>query len=133
MIILHIASGEVNGFTFFSNFLVGNLSIMFTAAAISGLEFFKDLINFITDPFGKKEKEVFKNTTHKDNRTAKYGRSAIPISLVLFYIGSLVTCLSSGNGFYSPRITIVYIVLGLMWGVFVYVLFQKGYFEHDDF
>lgn len=132
MIILHIVSGEMNGFTFFTNFLVGNLSIMFTAAAISGLEGLKDIVNLITNPFNKKD-DVFKNTTSKENRTGKYGRSAVPISLILFYMGSLVTCLTSGNGFYSSRITFTYLILGLMWGVFVYVLFQKGYFEHDDF
>lgn len=132
MIILHIASGEMNGFTFFSNFLVGNLSIMFTAGMISGLEGLKDIANLITNPFNKKE-DIFKNTSRKENRTARYGISAIPISLVLFYIGSWITCLTSGNGFYSTRITLTYIILGLLWGIFVYFLFQKGYFEHDDF
>lgn len=127
-----IASGENHVVLFFINFFIGNLVIFGTATYISGIQFFKYLIDFILDPFSRKPSK-FKKNTDTDPITSSYGSVAIPLSTIIFIITGIIATLISGNGFFNTRITLAYLIIGIVWGFFVYYIFQKGYFRHDDF
>jgi len=76
---------------------------------------------------------VFKKSSPKpDTRPGlKYGSAALPISIIFYGIVGVVMGLLNYDIF--EQMLISYVLIGVFWGVLVYILMQKEYFDEDSF
>ncbi len=123
-ILMPLLSGKFGFVANFTNFILPGLSIFVTAFFISGFDIIKDLFSLFSK---NKPVDIAESTTPVP---ASYGRGGIPISLFAFSVGGFLVGLVNGA---ISNTVMVYAAVGAVWGLAVYMMFQKRVFDPDDF
>lgn len=128
-IIMPLVSGCEKGFAVILNFIIADLSMIASAFVIFGVTFVKALFHFLVGLFKKQ-----KTSPHYHDGEAlplSFGSSAIPTTVAIFTLAGIIAPLFANP--ISTSVIIAYALAGLVWGVILYILFQKEILDFDDF
>ncbi len=131
MIIMPLLSQTNGTIASFINFIIPDLSIIISAIAISGISIIKEIFGLIGAVFKRKKKEV---PSQRNPQTVpkSFGSSAIPMTAFIFLLGGSLVSLFAGD-VPMTQVMGIYTVAGMVWGFLVYLLFQNGIFDVDEF
>ncbi len=125
IVLMALLTGIVGAIPYAIYFMLPNMVIFITAAFIQGLDIFKGIIGLFTSKV-----QPAPSIQSKGPYPKSYGRSAIWISPVLYFIGGGLVGFWAENHVWC---IVNFMAVGIPWGFIVCTLYQKGLFHHDEF